>query len=124
MNPYGLQLRYFRKERGISLKELAEQVQLSEKTLSAIETGRRRPLTGEALQKICNYLGLSAGEAAAPEQAALDSLAYIRIPHQATPMEYRLVHHLIRSLGFLSRDQIAGIHSLLHANTNPARSPQ
>lgn len=121
MSPYGLKLRYFRIERGISLKELAEHVQLSEKTLSAIETGRRRPLTGEALEKIRSYLGLSADEAAALQEAALDSPAYIRIPHQATPMEYRLVHCLIRSLGMLTKEQITGIHSLLHPNPNHSR---
>lgn len=119
MNPFGLQLRYYRKERGIPLKALAEKVRISEKTLSAIETGRRRPPAGDFLRAVCKHLGLNENESAALEQAALDSPPYIRIPQQATPVHYRLVHRLIRSLPALSGDQIAVIHSILDRDRQP-----
>ncbi len=116
MNPFGLQLRYFRKERGISLKVLAQKICISDKTLSAIEIGRRRPLSGEQLQVACQSLGLNLEESAALEKAALDSSSYIRIPQQAAPRHYRLVHRLIRSLVGLSENQIAVIDTALNHN--------
>lgn len=113
MNPFGLQLRFYRKERGIPLKVFAEKLHLSEKTLSAIETGRRRPLGGDALRIVSECLGLNERESAALSEAAFDSVSYIRIPQQATPREYRLVHRLVRALGVLSGDQISLIHGAL-----------
>src|SRR6185436_4149588 len=87
MSPFGLQLRFYRTERGVPLKRLAEELRLSEKTLSAIETGRRRPLTEEELRIVSKFLHLNTQESAALELAAADSPRYIQIPLAATPRQ-------------------------------------
>lgn len=118
MNPFGLELRYFRKERGISLRGLAdalaiENINLPETALSAIENGRRRPLSGEQLAAVCKCLQLNSDETAVLVEAGLDSSSFLRIPPLATPRQYRLAHRLFRKLTTLTERQITVIHATL-----------
>lgn len=118
VNPFGLQLRYFRKDRGVSLRDLSdalalENINLAETVLSAIETGRRGPLTGEQLAALCKCLQLGSEEAAALAAAALESSRFVQIPQHATPRQYRLAHRLVRKLATLSERQITTIHAAL-----------
>lgn len=126
VNPFGLQLRFFRIDRGMSLSGLAdalarENISLNESILSAIETGRRGPLRGDQLAAVCKCLQLSGEEAAALAEAGLDSARFAQIPREATPRQFRLVHRLIRKLPTLSERQIAAIHATL--DHDPTSSP-
>ena len=113
MTPFGVLCRYYRNERGVTLKHLARQLGITQKTLSAIETGRQRPLQGEQFDLLCSCLGLLPAERDELADAANHSVAHLRIPDSATPREYRLVHQLIQSLGTLSAEQIESIQSAL-----------
>ena len=114
MTPFGVLLRYHRNERGITLKELAIHLGASQKTLSAIETGRQRPLQGEQFDLLCDRLSLLPAQRSELADAANHSVAHLRIPDNATPREWRLAHLLMQSLGKLSSEQIESIHAALH----------
>ena len=114
MSPFGSLLRYYRNERGIPPKELAAELGVSDKKISAIEIGRRRPPDEKDLARICKYLSLTEAESAALYEAAQLSHPHVRIPDNATPREYRLVHHFVRALGHLSDNQINVIHKTLN----------
>lgn len=58
MTPFGARMRELRRERGVTLREMAKALHLSAAYLSALEHGRRsRPSTG-FVQQICAYFGL------------------------------------------------------------------
>ena len=54
----GEQLRQLRVERGITQRQLAEQTQLSQQTISSIEVGRMEPSLA-TLDAICRCLGVT-----------------------------------------------------------------
>ena len=58
MTPFGERVRQLRRQRGVTLRAMAEELHLSAAYLSALEHGRRsRPSTG-LVQQICAYFGL------------------------------------------------------------------
>jgi len=58
MTPFGAHIRSIREERGISQKQMAEDLHISAAYLSAMEHGRRgKPSPGLVMQ-ICGYLGI------------------------------------------------------------------
>lgn len=120
MSPFGALLRYLRNERGVDLRTLATQVGLGEKVLSAVETGRRRPLKKDQLEKIKKILRLNEEEAALLLEAARYSEARVRIPLTAKPNEYRLIHRMVEAVGGLSDHQLELMQSVLD---RPERKP-
>jgi transcriptional regulator with XRE-family HTH domain len=58
MTPFGAKVRQLRREKGIQLKEMAEELKVSSAYLSALEHGKRgRPGPGLVMQ-IADYFGL------------------------------------------------------------------
>ena len=53
-------IRAIRKQRGITMKQLGEVVDLAESTISQYETGKREP-DNETLLKISEYFGVTVG---------------------------------------------------------------
>jgi len=121
MTPFGSLLRFYRNERGIPLTDLARQIPLSVKILSAIETGRRRPPGREDISAIAKVLNLIPTEAAALAEAAQYSTPLLRLPENATPREYRLAHRVVSSLRRLSEPEMAAIHAVLDGELNLLR---
>ncbi len=115
MSPFGLMLRYMRNERGISLKSLAARVGISQKSLSAIETGRRHPPDQGLVEKISQALELGATEIHRLRESVNHSSPAIRIPYGATPRAYRLVHRLINRLDRLSARDMESIQAILES---------
>ena len=58
MTPLGIRLRELRKERGISLKEMAASLDVSPAYLSALEHGKRGQPTWLMIQKMINFFHL------------------------------------------------------------------
>ncbi len=114
MSPFGSLLRYHRNERGILLKALAAELGISEKSLSAVETGRRRPFPDKEIERICKILRLTETESAALREAAQQSRPHLRIPTGVSPHRYRLAYRFIQSLEKLSEDQITAIQRALN----------
>ncbi|MDX1736763.1 MAG: transcriptional regulator [Alphaproteobacteria bacterium] len=63
MTPFGEKLRSLRQERGVTLKQMAEALQLSSPYLSALEHGRKGRPTKVLLHQICGYFNIIWDEA-------------------------------------------------------------
>ena len=62
MNPFGTYVRTKREEVGMTLTELARQLEISPAYWSRIETGRENPPKDELIRKAATILGLSEDE--------------------------------------------------------------
>jgi len=62
MNPFGIYVRTKREEVGMTLTELARQLEISPAYWSRIETGRENPPKDELIKKAAAILGLSEDE--------------------------------------------------------------
>ncbi len=62
MNPFGIYVRTKREEVGMTLTELARQLEISPAYWSRIETGRENPPKDELIRKAATILGLSEDE--------------------------------------------------------------
>lgn len=62
MNPFGTYVRTKREEVGMTLTELARQLEISPAYWSRIETGRENPPKDELIKKAATILGLSEDE--------------------------------------------------------------
>lgn len=113
MSPFGLQLRFMRNERGVSLKTLSASVGVSQKSLSAIETGRRSPPDEGMVKKIGLALDLSTSELLKLQESADQSSPALRIPYGTTPRAYRLAHRLVMGLNRLSTRDMDAIQAIL-----------
>lgn len=58
MTPFGARLRQMRAERGISLKQMAQALDVSSAYLSALEHGRRGVPTWSLVQRIITYFNV------------------------------------------------------------------
>jgi len=59
---FGEKMKTLRVEKGISLRKLAEAIDVSAPYLSDVERGQRNPLSAEHLYKVANVLGLNEDE--------------------------------------------------------------
>lgn len=58
MTPFGLRVRALRKEQDISLKKMAEDLQISSAYLSALEHGHRGLPSWSLVEQICTYFNI------------------------------------------------------------------
>lgn len=99
--PFGTRLRALRKERGVTLKDLAEALGVSQAYLSALETGRRPRPTPARVDQICAYFGIIWDEAEALKDLARLSQPKVTIDTtglspEATQLANRLAQRLRR----------------------------
>lgn len=114
MTPFGARLRDLRRQRGITLKEMATALNVSAAYLSALEHGKRgQPGPGLVLE-ICGYFGLIWDEAEALKRLAALSKPKVTLDAsglsaQATAFANRLGE----CLRDLDADAIAALDDLL-----------
>ena len=77
MTPFGARMRALRAERGMPLKDLAAQLQVSAAYLSALEHGRRGAPSIGLVHQVCDILGLIWNQA--EELAGLARLSHPRV---------------------------------------------
>ena len=70
MTPFGAKVRALRRTRGITLKKMAADLQISQAYLSALEHGRRGRPTAHLVRQICGYFNIIWDDADALEQLA------------------------------------------------------
>lgn len=58
MTPFGVRLRVLRRDRGVTLADLAAALQISSAYLSALEHGRRGTPSAGLVHQVCEYFGL------------------------------------------------------------------
>ena len=112
MTPFGERIRALRAARGVTLKDMAEALQVSAAYLSALEHGRRgRPSPGLVMQ-ICGYFDLiwDQGE----EIKRLAKLSHPRVVVDTaglSPQATELANVLAESIGDLGDDEIEALLS-------------
>jgi transcriptional regulator with XRE-family HTH domain len=118
MTPFGARLRALRATHGLTLKQLAAQLQVSAAYLSALEHGKRgAPSTG-LVHQVCDVFGLIWDEA--EELAALARLSHPRVVVDTaglTPEQTALANRLAQSIKRLTPETVAALHALLDITT-------
>lgn len=118
MTPFGARLRALRAARGMNLKELAAQLQVSSAYLSALEHGRRGAPSIGLVHQVCDLLGLIWDQA--EELADLARLSHPRVTVDTaglTPEQTALANRLAQTIRRLPPETIAALHALLDATT-------
>lgn len=121
MTPFGARLREKRLEQGMTLKDMAERLQVSAAYLSALEHGKRgAPSTG-LVHQVCDVLGLIWDQA--EELADLARLSHPRVTVNTaglSPGQTALANRLAQSIHDLPPDVVAALHAVL--DSVPIRS--
>jgi len=118
MTPFGARMRALRTERGMTLKDLAAQLQVSAAYLSALEHGRRGAPSIGLVHQVCDIMGLIWNQA--EELAALARLSHPRVVVDTaglTPEQTALANRLAQTIRRLSPETIAALHAILDATT-------
>ena len=118
MTPFGARLRALRAARGMTLKDLAAQLQVSSAYLSALEHGRRGAPSIGLVHQVCDQLGLIWDQA--EEMAELARLSHPRVTVNTaglTPEQTALANRLGQTIRRLSPETVAALHALLDTTT-------
>jgi transcriptional regulator with XRE-family HTH domain len=118
MTPFGARLRALRAERGLTLKALAAQLQVSAAYLSALEHGKRGAPGIGLVHQVCDVFGLIWDQA--EDLAQLARLSHPRIVVDTsglTPEQTALANRLAQSIRRLSPETVASLHGVLDATT-------
>jgi transcriptional regulator with XRE-family HTH domain len=115
MTPFGEKMRQLRRQRGITLKQMAADLHLSQAYLSALEHGNRgRPSPGLVMQ-ILGYFNVIWDEA-----EELKSLAHLSHPKITldtaglSPAATMLANRLAERIGDLSEEKLQALLGLLN----------
>jgi transcriptional regulator with XRE-family HTH domain len=116
VTPFGARLRALRAARGITLKVLAEALQVSAAYLSALEHGRRGAPSAGLVHQVNEFFGLIWDEA--DELARLARLSNPRITVNTaglTPEQTALANRLAQTIKRLPPETVAALHAALDA---------
>lgn len=114
VTPFGARLRALRADRGVTLKQLAEALQVSPAYLSALEHGKRGSPSAGLVHQVNEFFGLIWDEA--DDLAGLARLSNPRITvHTAglTPEQTALANRLAQTIQRLSPETVAALHAVL-----------
>ncbi len=118
MTPFGARLRALRAERGVTLKHLAETLQVSAAYLSALEHGKRGAPSPGLVHQVNEYFGLIWDDA--DDLARLARLSNPRvtvITAGLTPEQTALANRLAQAIHRLTPETVASLHALLDTTT-------
>ena len=115
MTPFGKKLRSIRAERGITLKDMAQAINVSPAYLSALEHGRKGAPTWYLVQRIITFFNVIWDEAEELERLAQISHPRIAVDtsglgSQATELAIKFARHV----GALSENDIKSLLLLLN----------
>ncbi len=112
MTPFGERIRALRADRAVTLKDMADALQVSAAYLSALEHGRRgRPSPGLVMQ-ICGYFNLIWDEA--EELKRLARISHPRVVVDTaglSPQATEFANRLAETIGDLEDDEIEALLS-------------
>ncbi|GAC1337545.1 MAG: helix-turn-helix domain-containing protein [Acetobacteraceae bacterium] len=114
MTPFGARLREIRAARGMSMTQLAEQLQISPAYLSALEHGHRGAPSIGLVHQVCDVLGLIWDEADAI--ARLARLSHPRVTVVTvglSPEQTALANRLAQMIHRLPPEAVAALHAVL-----------
>ncbi len=115
MTPFGKKIRLLRKNKGISQKQMAADLELSPAYLSALEHGHRGQPTWALVQQVISYFNLIWDDAEEIEQLARLSHPRITVDSSGlSPETVAMVNQMARKIRHLSPTQIAAIAEILN----------
>ena len=110
MTPLGEKLRHMRLIRNVSLKEMAEGINVSSAYLSALEHGKKGKPGWDLLQRIISYLNVIWDEAEEIQRLAEISDPRVIIDTAGgDPKATELANILARNIGLLKKDSLSHI---------------
>lgn len=118
MTPFGARLRVLREARGVTLKQMAEALQISAAYLSALEHGKRGAPSAGLVHQVNEYFGLIWDDA--DDLARLARLSNPRVTVNTaglTPEQTALANRLAQTVHRLSPETVAALHAILDATT-------
>ena len=118
MTPFGARLRGLRTERGITLTQLAEALQVSAAYLSALEHGKRGAPSAGLVHQVNEYFGLIWDDA--DDMAHLAKLSNPRVTVNTaglTPEQTALANRLAQAIHRLPPETVAALHAVLDTTT-------
>ncbi len=122
MTPFGAKLRALRAARGVTLAELARQLQVSAAYLSALEHGRRGAPSVGLVHQVNEFFGLIWDDA-----EDLGRLARLSHPRPTvdtaglSPEQTALANRLAQDMHRLPSEVVLAIHALLDTVTPPVK---
>jgi transcriptional regulator with XRE-family HTH domain len=114
MTPFGARLRVLRAERGITLKRLAGELQVSSAYLSALEHGKRGAPSAGLVHQVNEFFGLIWDDA--EDLARLARLSKPRVTVDTsglTPEQTALANRLAQVIHRLGPETVAALHAVL-----------
>jgi transcriptional regulator with XRE-family HTH domain len=123
MTPFGARLRALRAEHGLTLKQMAAELQVSSANLSALEHGRRGAPGDGLIHQVCELFGLIWDQA--DELSQLARLSHPRIVVDTaglTPEQTALANRLAQNIKRLPPEIVASMHALLDATTTQPKA--
>ena len=122
MTPFGARLRALRAERGVTLKQLAAELQVSAAYLSALEHGKRGAPGAGLVHQVNEFFGLIWD--AAEDLAGLARLSHPRVTVNTaglTPEQTALANRLAQSIHRLEPETVAALHALLDSTARQSK---
>ena len=116
MTPFGARLRSLRAARGVTLRALAAQLEVSPAYLSALEHGKRGAPSAGLVHQVCDVFGLIWDEA--EELARLARLSHPRVmvnTAELTPEQTALANRLAQDIRRLPPETVNAMLALLDA---------
>ncbi len=114
MTPFGARLRALRASQGVTLKHLAEALQVSAAYLSALEHGKRGSPSAGLVHQVNEYFGLIWDEA--DELSRLARLSNPRVTVNTaglTPEQTALANRIAQTIQRLPPETVAALHAVL-----------
>jgi transcriptional regulator with XRE-family HTH domain len=122
VTPFGARVRALRAERGVTLRLLADALQISSGYLSALEHGKRGAPSAGLVHQVNEYFGLIWDEA--DELSRLARLSNPRVTVKTaglTPEQTALANRLAQMMDRLVPETVAALHAVLDTATPQAR---
>jgi len=116
MTPFGARVRELRARKGVTLKEMAETLQISAAYLSALEHGKRGVPSPMLVRQICGYFHIIWDEA--EEMEALARLSHPRVTVDTSglgPKATLLANRLARSIDRLDEPTLDRLLAVMDA---------
>jgi hypothetical protein len=116
MTPFGARLRQLREDRGIRLKDMAEELGVSATYLSALEHGRRSKPNWSFIQRVIHYFNIIWDEADELQRLADVSNPKITVETAGLPPKAtELANRLAREIGTLAEADLEALLETLDA---------
>jgi transcriptional regulator with XRE-family HTH domain len=123
MTPFGARLRQLREDRGIRLKDMAEELGVSATYLSALEHGRRSKPNWSFIQRVIHYFNIIWDEADELQRLADVSNPKITVDTAGLPPKAtELANRLARDIATLTEADLEALLETLDAARKRSRT--